>query len=266
MRLSNTLKNNLGVKEMELIEIEYQDNVAVMRLNNGTTNPLNLKFLQIISRELQKLKQDNSVVGLVLTGNNDKFFSIGFDIPKLYDASRDEFRTFYRTYNSLCMELYTLPKPIIAAITGHAIAGGCILTLCCDYRFIAEGRKLMGLNEVKLGVSVPYPGVVILHQVVGTRNAREILEVGDFYEADESLGMGLVDHVFPLEQVLPEAIEKAKKVGELPNEAYQEIKRNNIEKVEEQILTHLEEKEQFFIECWFSDDARERLKEAMKKF
>ncbi|MCK5559285.1 MAG: enoyl-CoA hydratase/isomerase family protein [Thermoplasmata archaeon] len=251
---------------MELVEIEHQDNVAILRLNNGITNPLNLEFLQNISRELQKLKQDTSVVGLVLTGNNDKFFSIGFDIPKLYDASRAEFRTFYRTYNSLCMELYSLPKPLIAAITGHAIAGGCILTLCCDHRIIAEGRKLMGLNEVKLGVSVPYPGVCILQQVVGARNAREILEIGEFYEPDEALKMGMVDQVLPLEQVLPKAVEKAKILGELPNEAYQEIKGNNIETVEKQILKHLEEKEKFFIECWFSDDARERLEVAMKKF
>ena len=99
-------------------------------------------------------------------------------------------------------KLFTFPKPTAAAISGHAIAGGCILTLCCDYRYIAEGRKLMGLNEIKLGVPVPYVADCILRSLVGFRHAREIMESGDFYQPETSFQKGLVDAVLPLENVL----------------------------------------------------------------
>ena len=251
---------------MELIRVEHCDKVAILKLNRGITNALNLQLLNQLAKNLQKLRSDSDVQGLVLSSSNDKFFSIGFDIPQLFELTKKDFRVFYQTFNRVCMDLYTLPKPTIAAITGHAIAGGCILTLCCDYRFIAEGRKLMGLNEVKLGIPVPYPGDCILHKVVGTRNAREILDAGEFYPPKESLKLGMVDQVLPSNHVLPKSIEKAKFLGGLPQGAFGVIKRNRIETVETQILTHLAEKERLFMKCWYSVEARELLKKAIKKF
>jgi len=134
---------------------------------------------------IEKIKHDANVKGIVLTSSNEKFFSIGFDIPGLFEFSKEDLSNFYRSFNQLSIALNTLPKPTIAAITGHAIAGGCILALCCDYRFIAEGRKLMGPNEIKLGVPIPYPADCILRSLVGTRNAREITDNGDFYEPEK---------------------------------------------------------------------------------
>lgn len=251
---------------MELVGIEHHDIVTELKLNNGITNALNLEFIRKIFKSLRDLKDDPNVNGVVISTNNNKFFSIGFDIPKLYGLNEEDFEIFYRTYNRLCIDLYTFPKPTIAAITGHAIAGGCILALCCDFRFIAEGRKLMGLNEVKLGVPVPYPGDCVLRQLVEPQNAQIIMEKGEFYHSEELLRMGIVDRMIPVEQVNSKAIDRVKLAGGMPNEAFSLIKRNRKEIVEKQILKHLAKKEKFFIECWFSDDARVRLKEAMEKF
>lgn len=251
---------------MKLTHMEYSDNVAILKLNREVTNALNLQLVNQLAKNIQKVKENSDVHSLVLSSSNDKFFSIGFDIPGLFGLTKTDFRVFYQAYNRVCIDLYTLPKPTIAAITGHAIAGGCILTLCCDYRFIAEGRKLMGLNEIKLGVPVPYPGDCILQHTVGTRNAREIMGTGEFYHPKESLQMGIVDQVLPLEHVLPKSIEKAKLLGALPHKAFETIKHNRTEIVEAQILKHLAEKEHSFIERWYSHEARERLKDATKKF
>jgi len=139
-------------------------------------------------------------------------------------------------------------------------------SMCCDYRFIAEGRKLMGLNEVKLGVPVPYVADRVLHALVGARQARRVMEGGEFYGPEESLEMGMVDQVWPLERVVEEAVEKAEALGSLPGTAYGMIKRNRVEAVEAEIAAWREEKEGAFIECWYSDEARERLREAMDKF
>jgi len=251
---------------MEIIHTECRDQVAIIKLDRPVTNALNLQLVSELAETLRSIKHDADVRSLVLSSSNVKFFSIGFDIPQLFELDRENFKVFYQAFNRVSIDLYTLPKPTIAAITGHAIAGGCILALCCDYRLIAPGRKLMGLNEIKLGVPVPYPADCILRQIVGVRVAREIVESGEFYQPEELLQMGMVDQIIPLEQVMPKSIEKADSLGALPQVAFARIKQNRVEVTEAQILKHLEEKEQFFIECWYSAETRARLKQAMEKF
>jgi enoyl-CoA hydratase/carnithine racemase len=250
----------------DMVSIHYQDNVAIVKMDRGTTNAINLELATEMTATIEQVRDDASLRSLVLGSSNNKFFSIGFDIPHLYDLPESDFTTYYQSFNRMCIELLTLPKPTLAAITGHAIAGGCILTLCCDYRFIAQGRKLMGLNEIKLGVPVPYVADCILRELVGDRIAWEIEEGGDFYQPEESLRMGLVDKIVPIEQVLPLAIEKAQAMGELPGAAFRMIKRNRLDSIQTQLRAHLEARERSFIESWYSEEARERLSEARSKF
>ncbi|MCK4251846.1 enoyl-CoA hydratase/isomerase family protein, partial [candidate division WOR-3 bacterium] len=186
----------------KMIRIEHYNNVAIVKLDRNVTNALNLELVTKLDETLHKVKKDSNIHSLVLTSSNEKFFSIGFDIPQLFELSKNDFKVFYKAFNRVCMELYTLPKLTIAAITGHAVAGGCILALCCDYRFIADGRKKMGLNEIKLGVPVPYLADCVLRQIVGFRNAREIMDTGEFYESEKLLQMGMVDLILPLDQLL----------------------------------------------------------------
>lgn len=251
---------------MNMIYIEHHGNIAVMKLNRSTTNPLNLELIKELSESIRKMKNDSNVHGAVLASANEKFFSIGWDIPHLINLDKKDFKVFFQTFNRTCIDLYTLPKPTVAAVTGHAVAGGCILALCCDYRFIAEGRKLMGLNEIKLGVPIPYPADCILRYMVDIGIARETVDMGDFYNSEQLFQMGLVDQVLPLDQVVPTAIDRASLLGAMPQKAFAAIKRNRVEPVENQILQNLKEKEESFMECWFSDEARERLKKAMEKF
>jgi enoyl-CoA hydratase/carnithine racemase len=251
---------------MEMISVEKHGKVLLAKMNYGVTNALNPKVFQELGEILQQVKNDEAVNSLVLGSSNEKFFSIGFDIPKLFEMNRDDFSAFYRMFNQVCMELYTLSRPTVAAITGHAIAGGCILALCCDYRFIAKGKKLMGLNEVKLGVPVPYLPDRVLHALAGVRKAREMMESGRFYAPDEMLKAGVVDEVLLIEDVVKTAIEHAGALGSLHKGAYGMIKQNRVEVIAEQVAARQEDKTANFIECWYSEEARACLKEAMKKF
>ncbi len=251
---------------MKTVHVEYRDKAAIVKLNRGVTNALDLDLVAELAKALRQLRHDSNVDSLVLGSANEKFFSIGFDIPGLFGLSRQEFQTFYQAFNRACLDLFSFPKPTVAALTGHAIAGGCILALCCDYRFMAQGRKFMGLNEIKLGVPVPYPADCVLQQLVGAQIAREISYTGEFYQPEKLLEMGMVDQILSLDQVLPKALERAQLLGAMPREAFAMIKRNRVQVVEEQILARLEQKEGLFIERWYSSSAREQLKAAMEKF
>lgn len=251
---------------MKTVQIEYRNKAAIVKLDRGVTNALDLGLIQELAEALQQLRHDSNVNSLVLSSANEKFFCIGFDIPGLFGLSKREFQTFYQAFNRACLDLFTFPKPTVAALTGHAIAGGCILALCCDYRFIAQGRKFMGLNEIKLGVPIPYPADCVLQQLVGAQIAREISYTGEFYQPERLLEMGMVDRILPLDQLLLKAVEKAQLLGAMPGEAFAMIKRSRVQVVEDQILRRLEQKERIFIESWYSSAAREQLKPAMEKF
>lgn len=251
---------------MKPILTETLDTIVVIKLNRGVTNALNLELLHALAEALDQVRQDPNVHGLVLTSESEKFFSIGFDIPQLFDLARPGFEVFYQTFNRVCLNLFTLTKPTVVALRGHAVAGGCVLALCCDYRFSVEGRTLMGLNEVKLGVPVPYVADRIMHKLAGIRIARDVMESGEFFEAADSLRMGLVDRILPIEQVLEASIEKAATMGAFPRRGLAMIKRNRVETVEAEVRASLTEKERVFIDCWYDEDTRERLREAMEKY
>ena len=251
---------------MEMISVESHGKVVLAKLNHGISNAINPKVVKELETILNQVKNDTGINGLVLGSSNEKFFSIGYDIPELFEMNRIDFKGFYRLFNQLCLDLFTLPKPTVAAITGHAIAGGCILALCCDYRFIAKGHKLMGLNEVKLGLPVPYMPDRLLHALVGVCKAREMMESGEFYPSDKALEIGIVDKMLPIEDVVKAAIEHVDTLGSLPKVGYGIIKQNRVEVIQEQVMARQDEKEAYFIESWYSDDARKCLKEAMKKF
>ncbi len=251
---------------METVSVEQQGCVTLVKLNHGVTNALNPKVVYELEAILRRVKEDEAVKGLVLASSNEKFFSIGFDIPELFEMNREDFKGFYRSFNGICMDLFTLPKPTVAAMTGHAIAAGCILALCCDYRFMAQGHKLMGLNEVKLGLPVPYFPDRLLHALAGIRRAREMMESGEFYPAEKAFEMGIVDKILPVENVVNAAVKHADTIGGLPKVGYEIIKQNRVEVIVEAVKAREDQKETVFIESWYSNEARERLKAAMKKF
>jgi len=252
--------------ETKLILLDVQDNVGIVKLNHGVTNAIHLDLVHALLETLQKARSEFRLRGLVFASANEKFFSIGFNLPELIELPEKDFKTFYTSFNQMCLELFTFPRPTLAAISGHAIAGGCILALCCDYRLIAEGRTLIGLNEIKLGLPVPYVADCVLRNLVGFRHARGIMDSGDFYPPEVSLQMGLVDGVLPPEELLPQSIEKVNLLGSYPENAFATIKANRVESIEKEIRANLEDREQRFLSSWFSSASQELLREATANF
>ncbi len=251
---------------MENILVDYRNRIAILTLDRSTTNAIDAELVRELRDCLQSIRDDSSVSGIVLTSASRKFFSIGFDIPALYDLSRGEFEHFYSSFNMLCIELYAFPKPAVAAVTGHATAGGCILALCCDYRFITNGRALMGVNEIRLGVPVPYPADCMLRRLIGTGPAREVIDTGRFYDPRESKKLGLVDEVIEPEQLMERAVEYSGEIAAYPHDAFAVGKMNRTGPVMEEIEQHRREREKTFLDLWYAEPARTLLGEAIEKF
>ena len=198
----------------EPLQIEFRGRIGVITMCRGVTNAIHPNLISGLDAALDQIESVSDVRGIVLTGG-EKFFSIGFDLPYLLTLPEPEFASFYRSFNQFCLKLFRFRLPVVAALGGHATAGGCILALCCDYRLIAEGRKLIGLNEVKLGLPVPFPADRMLHALIGTRHARQVLERGSFYEPPAALDLGLVDKLGGLQDAIDRAAEIAK-LGDHP--------------------------------------------------
>jgi enoyl-CoA hydratase/carnithine racemase len=251
---------------MEQVWYHTEESVAIIRLAKSVTNPIGMQLVNDLSAKVREARDDPEVHAVMLTGESDRFFSIGLDIPELIDYEKEQFAQFTSLFDRLCVDLYSLPKPTVVAIRGHATAGGAILALAGDHRVMTSGRAVMGLNEVRLGVTVPYPADRMLRDLVGNRIARDVMEVGDFYEPAELLAMGLVDEVVPPDQVLFIARELATSLASSPTEAYAAIKGNRTAPVVADIEAHLEAKEREFVDMWYSDHAQAQLEEAMLKF
>ena len=248
------------------LALRRHDGVVVAEMHHGVTNAIGPGLMGSLARTIQRAHDDPDTAALVLSSANTKFFSIGLDIPGLLDRPADEFHTFLTSFSRLCLSLYALPKPTVAAIPGHATAGGCILALCCDYRFIAEGRKLIGLNEIRLGVPVPFVADRILMALVGQYNARQITDGGEFHMPERALALGLVDRIVPADDLIAQSIEQARLLAEMPGAAYSQIKANRVGPVCAEIEAGLEQKNVEFVQAWYSPQTRLMLQEAAAKF
>jgi len=248
---------------MGKVKTEEHDNVAVLRLDNKVTNAINTTLVEDLSATIKQIKGEYR--GMILAGGT-RFFSMGFDLPELLKLDRSGVTEFFYSFNQVVLDIFTLPIPTACAITGHAIAGGTILASSCDYRFLASGRKLIGLNEIKLGVPVPYLTDMMLRQIVGDRAATEMIYLGEFIEPDKARSIKLADEVLPQDKVENRALEKITELASLPGKAFAAIKANRVEAIRLAYEKNYKVKNETFLDCWFSQPVQELLSKAAEKF
>ena len=249
-----------------MIEREIRDNIAICSLNRGITNALNANMVQLIKNEFDELKDNPDIVGVVLRSSNFKFYSIGLDIPELFPLSGEEFTSFFQSFTELCVNILEFPKPVVTTLSGHTIAGGCILALCCDYRYAKKGNLKMGLNEIKLGVPVPYIAECILKDLIGIRQTRNVCETGDFFLPEQLLTLGLIDEITSEEDLQETAIKKINQIASSSLDAFSKIKEIRNEQILERFNKNYKRTTKVFVDLWYSPTTRTRLKEAMEKF
>jgi len=248
---------------MGMIRVDMCDDIAVLELDNGVTNAINSELAAELSKVLRDAEANAR--GVVLCGN-EKFFSMGFNLPELIELDREGMREFLFGFNEAIRDLYVLPLPTALSIEGHAIAGGTILGLAADFRIIAAGKKLMGLNEIKLGLPVPYLALMILSQKVGHAAALEIIYHGEFVNAEKAFDLGLVDELVAPGSARERAVERIKTIADHPSGAFQLMKETQVASIKAKYADHHAEQHERFLDCWFGKETQVLLKEAAAKF
>lgn len=248
---------------MKNVVLEDHGAIAVLRLANGVTNAIGPPMVAELSAALREVK--DRFRGMVLAGGN-KFFSIGLDLPVLLKLDRSEMKAFWINFEDTVLDLYTLPLPTAAAIAGHAPAAGTILALACDFRLIAPGKKLMGLNEITIGLPVPFLADLMLRQAVGDRAATEIEYTGELLMPEKAQALSLADGLFSQEDVEAKAIAKISEMVERPPFGFALTKQHRTRDIRKRFLADRESVNQAFMECWFSAPVQDILSEASKKF
>lgn len=180
---------------MTAIRVERQKHLAVVRLDKPRGNAIDEPLLDELTAACVQLDRDASVRGVLLASAHPKLFSPGLDLVGLLEYDRPAMQRFMGKFAAVVWHLYGLRKPVVAAINGHAIAGGCILALTADHRVLARGGVQIGLNEVRIGVPLPWSVAVLLRAVVAPAALARVALLGRNFADDEALAAGLVDEL-----------------------------------------------------------------------
>ncbi|XP_010386185.1 enoyl-CoA delta isomerase 1, mitochondrial isoform X1 [Rhinopithecus roxellana] len=190
-----------------LVEPDAGAGVAVMKLKNPPVNTLSLEFLTELVICLEKLESDRSFRGVVLTSDCPGVFSAGLDLTEMCGRSPAHYAEFWKAVQELWLRFYQSNLVLVSAINGACPAGGCLMTLTCDYRVLADNpRYCIGLNETQLGIVAPFWFKDTLENVIGHRAAERALQLGLLFPPAEALQVGIVDQVVPEEQVQSTAL------------------------------------------------------------
>ncbi len=235
------------------------DDVHVVTMTSNKVNAMNDDFFTDLQAAIAEL-QSSEVLPVVLTGSG-RCFCAGLDLRRLYDFDRVTLASFVDRLDATVLAWLSLPRPTVAAINGHAIAGGCVLALACDLRVAVDREATIGLNEVQVGVPFPAVPLAVTRHALSPPHVREVLLFGALYAPEEARARGLVDFVVPADGVVPRAVALARTLAPDTLAAYAALKAQLLAPMLAALEESREEVNRGFLDVWFSDEGRRRLGE-----
>ncbi len=207
----------------EILKLEVQNAIGIVTISRPQAlNALNSKFFAEMDQMLVDVSQRNDIKVLILTGDG-KAFVAGADIAEMVDMNEEQGSNFSKVGHNTFNAIEKLDMPVIAAVNGFALGGGCELAMSCDIRIASTFAKF-GQPEVNLGMIPGYAGTQRLARLVGLSNALYLLYTADMISADEAMRIGLVQKVVEADQLIPEAIAIATKIASKGPKAVKKIK------------------------------------------
>jgi enoyl-CoA hydratase len=240
------------------------DDVAVLRLEGGKANAMTPDLLDTLERMIDGFERGPASAA-VLTGY-ERYFSGGLSLTHIIELDLVEMRDFIEHFARAMIRVFACEKPIVAAINGHAIAGGCVLALACDWRLAVDDPTLrIGLNETQLGIGLPAVVIEALRISVPPASITPIALEGTLLRPGEALALGLVHELAPAGDLLARAIVKAKAYAALPSAAVAQVKHALRRPSLDAIARNAEAETTRWLETWFSPDAQSRLRAAVAR-
>ncbi len=206
-----------------MIVREDRDQIAVLRMDHGKVNAIDLELLNAVRDQLGELHAEPPRA-LVLTGTGGNF-SAGLNLVRFLEGGGDYLQQLLPALDGALRALFTLPRPVIAAVNGHAIAGGFVLACACDYRIVAAGPAKLGITELLVGVPFPTGPLEMVRTVVGTRRTRGLAYSGRLFSGEEGRALGFTDELVDGGELLDRALAVAGRWGASPTQAFALTKR-----------------------------------------
>ena len=199
--------------ELNNVIFEKEGNIGVLTINRPKAlNALNSETLKDLDTAIDHIEKQDDIYVVILTGAGDKAFVAGADISEMKDLNEKEGKEFGLLGNKVFRRLENLDKPVIAAINGFALGGGCEISMSCDIRICSE-NAIFGQPEVGLGITPGFGGTQRLARIVGVGKAKEMIYTAFNIKAEEAYRIGLVNAVYPQEELLAAAKKLANKIA-----------------------------------------------------
>lgn len=236
----------------EFVRLEVADGVGTIRLDRPKMNALSIQVQEEIRSAATEASDRDDVRAVVVYGG-ERLFAAGADIKEMAAMSYTDMVDRSGKLQSALSAVARIPKPVVAAVTGYALGGGCELALCADVRFAAEDAVL-GQPEILLGIIPGAGGTQRLTRLVGPSRAKDLIFTGRFVKAEEALAIGLVDRVVPADQVHDEAVAWARGFAEAAPYALRAAKESIDRGLETDLETGLEIERQQFAGLFATED------------
>lgn len=236
----------------EYVRLEVEDGVGTIRVDRPKMNALNVQVQEEIRAAAQEATDRDDVRAVVVYGG-ERVFAAGADIKEMADMSYGDMVKRSGALQSAFSAVARIPKPVVAAVTGYALGGGCELALCADVRIAADNATL-GQPEILLGIIPGAGGTQRLTRLVGPSKAKDLIFSGRFVKADEALAIGLVDRLVPADQVYAEAVAWAKQFSGAAALALRAAKESIDRGLEVDLETGLEIERQQFAALFATED------------
>jgi len=207
-----------------MIHREQQGRVAVLRIEHGKVQALDLELCAELERVFEHVDDWADTDAVVLTGTGSSF-SAGVDLKRVLDGGAKYTDEFLPAMDRAFAAVFRCPKPVVAAVNGHAIAGGCVLACACDYRVMAKGKGRIGVPELTVGVAFPWLALEIVRLSTPVAHLQELFYLGETYVADEALARGMIDEAVDAERVGERGLAVAAKLGAMSPAAFAMTKR-----------------------------------------
>ena len=244
---------------------DKEDGIGVVTVNRPEVlNALNTKAFTEFYTLFQEIEDDPDIRVVILTGSGERAFIAGVDVNEMKDKNSVEMEIFVAIARRANDRVYTLSKPVIAAINGFALGGGFEMALCCDLLIASENARI-GQPEINLGI-VPGGGAMYRFvRLVGIHRAKELTYTGDIIDANTALSIGLINKVVPLESLMPEARALAQKLLSKSGVALSFAKKAINSGINMSLTSGLDSDETFFARCFDTKDQKEGMNAFVEK-